>query len=215
MQEFHIDMDALGCLRPSLEPRATEWVPAMIDTIQRIIQHGHAYAVQGGDVFFDVISLQGYGRLSGRQQVRVAVGDGAIEHTTCMDNTQQTCTSKHHLTFHTNPPHTLPHNYPPNHFSFQDDNQAGSRVDVDQRKRNPADFALWKAAKPGEPSWESPWGPGRPGWHIECSTMVEEIMGPVIDIHGGGRYVFVWCGVCVCVCVWYPGCDMLMCVCVY
>lgn len=69
MHEFHIDMDALGCLRPSLEPRATEFVPAMIDTIQRIIQHGHAYAVDGGDVFFDVTSLPGYGRLSGRQQV--------------------------------------------------------------------------------------------------------------------------------------------------
>ncbi len=70
---------------------------------------------------------------------------------------------------------------------MQDDNRAGERVEVDSRKRSPADFALWKAAKPGEPTWDSPWGPGRPGWHIECSAMIRELMGPVIDIHGGGR----------------------------
>ena len=58
---------------------------------------------------------------------------------------------------------------------------------MDERKRNAADFALWKAAKEGEPQWESPWGPGRPGWHIECSAMIRKLMGPVIDIHGGGR----------------------------
>ena len=61
-------------------------------------------------------------------------------------------------------------------------------MDVDSRKRGPADFALWKSAKPGEISWPSPWGPGRPGWHIECSSMISEIMGDVIDIHGG-RYL--------------------------
>jgi cysteinyl-tRNA synthetase len=60
-------------------------------------------------------------------------------------------------------------------------------VDVDSRKRSPADFALWKAAKAGEPRWDSPWGAGRPGWHIECSAMIRQLMGPVIDIHGGGR----------------------------
>jgi cysteinyl-tRNA synthetase len=60
-------------------------------------------------------------------------------------------------------------------------------VAIDSAKRNPADFVLWKAAKPGEPTWDSPWGPGRPGWHIECSAMIRKLMGPVIDIHGGGR----------------------------
>ncbi len=69
----------------------------------------------------------------------------------------------------------------------QEDNRPGERVEVDSRKRSPADFALWKAAKPGEPTWDSPWGAGRPGWHIECSAMIRELMGPVIDIHGGGR----------------------------
>jgi cysteinyl-tRNA synthetase len=66
------------------------------------------------------------------------------------------------------------------------DLRAGSRVDVDESKRDPLDFVLWKSAKPGEPSWESPWGPGRPGWHIECSAMSHEILGTHFDIHGGG-----------------------------
>ncbi len=64
---------------------------------------------------------------------------------------------------------------------------AGARVEVEPGKRDPRDFALWKAAKPGEPAWESPWGPGRPGWHIECSTMIRETLGQQIDIHAGGR----------------------------
>jgi cysteinyl-tRNA synthetase len=67
-----------------------------------------------------------------------------------------------------------------------DDMQAGARVDVDERKRSPMDFALWKSSKPGEPSWESPWGPGRPGWHIECSAMSMRYLGETFDIHGGG-----------------------------
>lgn len=67
-----------------------------------------------------------------------------------------------------------------------DDMMAGARVEVDERKRNPMDFALWKAAKPGEPSWDSPWGKGRPGWHIECSTMSLKYLGKVFDFHGGG-----------------------------
>ncbi|KIY97033.1 cysteinyl-tRNA synthetase [Monoraphidium neglectum] len=136
IDEFHTDMRLLGCLSPTDEPKATEYIPQMVETIQRIIDNGHAYAVEGGDVFFDVASLPGYGRLSGRQQ---------------------------------------------------EDNRAGERVAVDGRKRSPADFALWKSVKPGEPSWESPWGAGRPGWHIECSAMIRSVLGPVIDVHGGGR----------------------------
>src|SRR6185436_5769732 len=67
-----------------------------------------------------------------------------------------------------------------------DELQAGARVEVDERKRDPRDFALWKSAKPGEPAWDSPWGPGRPGWHIECSAMATKYLGPTFDIHGGG-----------------------------
>jgi cysteinyl-tRNA synthetase len=66
------------------------------------------------------------------------------------------------------------------------DLRAGARIEVDEAKRDPLDFVLWKAAKPGEPAWESPWGPGRPGWHIECSAMSVDILGPHFDIHGGG-----------------------------
>ncbi len=133
-KEFHTDMDLLNCRRPTMEPLATDHIPDMIESIQKILAHGHGYVVDG-DVFFDVGSLPGYGKLSGR----------ALE-----------------------------------------DNRAGERVMVDQRKKNPEDFALWKSAKPGEPTWESPWGPGRPGWHIECSSMIRRLLGETIDIHGGG-----------------------------
>lgn len=67
-----------------------------------------------------------------------------------------------------------------------EDLQAGARITVDERKKDPMDFAVWKSQKPGEPSWESPWGPGRPGWHIECSCMAKKLLGDTIDIHGGG-----------------------------
>ncbi len=133
--EFHADVAALRCLPPCLEPRATAHVPDIVTLIQRIIANGHAYALPGGDVYFEVGSLPGYGRLSRREDA---------------------------------------------------DNRAGERVAVDTRKRGSADFALWKSAKPGEPAWDSPWGAGRPGWHIECSAMIEALMGPLIDIHGGG-----------------------------
>ena len=133
-EEFHVDMEMLGCQRPTLEPLATEHINDMILSITRIIENGHAY-VTDGDVFFDVMSLPDYGRLSGRQV---------------------------------------------------EDNRAGERVSIDSRKKSPADFALWKSAKPGEPTWDSPWGSGRPGWHIECSSMIRAIFGETIDIHGGG-----------------------------
>jgi cysteinyl-tRNA synthetase len=133
---YHQDMDALGALRPTLEPRATDHVPQMLDLIGRMIQHGCAYAAEG-HVLFDVASFADYGRLSGRPL---------------------------------------------------DDMIAGARVEVAPYKKNPADFVLWKPSKPGEPVWDSPWGPGRPGWHLECSAMIEQNLGPLpIDIHGGGH----------------------------
>jgi len=135
IEAFHEDMKALGCLRPSLEPRATECVDDIIGFIKRLIAKGNAYETNG-DVYFSVDTLPSYGALSGRKQ---------------------------------------------------EDNRAGERVAVDDRKKNPADFALWKTAKPGEPTWTSPWGEGRPGWHIECSAMIEKMLGPTIDIHGGGQ----------------------------
>jgi cysteinyl-tRNA synthetase len=125
--------DALGCLPPDVEPRATGHVPEMIVLMRRLIESGHAYAA-GGDVYFDVLSYDRYGQLSGQR----------LEHMRAAE-------------------------------------------DVDEsHKRDPRDFALWKGAKPGEPSWETPWGPGRPGWHLECSAMSTKYLGGTFDIHGGG-----------------------------
>jgi len=132
---FDEDMDRLGMLRPTIEPKATDHIEDIIAIIQRLIGNGHAYAVDG-DVYFAVETFPTYLKLSGRNL---------------------------------------------------EDMLAGARVDVDERKRNPMDFALWKGSKPGEPWWESPWGKGRPGWHIECSAMSMRFLGPSFDIHGGGK----------------------------
>ncbi|HEX9092468.1 MAG TPA: cysteine--tRNA ligase [Coriobacteriia bacterium] len=126
-------MVALGVKKPSAQPRATETIPQMISMVERLIERGHAYQVDG-DVYFAVRSFPGYGKLSGRDI---------------------------------------------------DELESGARVDVDERKSDPLDFALWKAAKPGEPRWPSPWGEGRPGWHLECSVMSEQELGVPFDIHGG------------------------------
>lgn len=134
VHEFYVDMDALGVLRPTHEPRATEHISQIQGLIQKLLELGHAY-VTDGDVMFSVESFPGYGNLSGKRI---------------------------------------------------DELVAGARVNVQEKKNNPLDFALWKAAKPGEPAWESPWGPGRPGWHIECSAMSMEYLGQSFDIHGGG-----------------------------
>ncbi|MBW0106966.1 cysteine--tRNA ligase [Pseudonocardia sp. KRD291] len=129
---FSAAYTALGCLPPSIEPRATGHVTQMTELIERLIERGHAYA-SGGDVYFAVRTFPAYGALSGQKVDDVAQGEG----------------------------------------------EAGG-------KRDPLDFTLWKAAKPGEPSWPTPWGRGRPGWHLECSAMATAYLGPEFDIHGGG-----------------------------
>jgi cysteinyl-tRNA synthetase len=130
------DSDALGILRPDIEPRATAHVQGMIDMISALIEKGHAYHADNGDVFYSVNSFKTYGKLSGKSL---------------------------------------------------EDLRAGERVEVDTFKRDPMDFVLWKSVKPNEPSWDSPWGKGRPGWHIECSVMSECHLGNHFDIHGGGQ----------------------------
>ena len=186
--------ETLGCLPPTAEPKATDYIPQMVSMIQRIIDHNHAYAV-GSDVFFDVASLPGYGKLSGRSQVggsrglglgRACTGGAAWCVGSCASSSEASvcfaawvtaslkgrrqqeagwgcmlvgCTACHPV--HPSPPPPHPRPAPPH--QPQDDNRAGERVAVDERKRGPADFALWKGAKPGEPTWDSPWGPGRPG----------------------------------------------------
>jgi cysteinyl-tRNA synthetase len=130
--QFHADVAALGCLPPTFEPRATDFVlpradgkTDMVTLIRQLIARGYAYEA-GGEVLFDTQSMPDYEQL------------------------------------------------------------AGARVAVEAHKKNPADFVLWKQSSDGEPGWESPWGRGRPGWHIECSAMSTAYLGKVFDIHGGG-----------------------------
>lgn len=139
--QYHKDVAALGCLEPTFEPRATEFVAPradgkadMLSLIGQLIERGHAYQAEG-EVLFDTASMPDYGELSKRNL---------------------------------------------------DEQQAGARVAVDAHKKNSGDFVLWKLSSPEEPGWESPWGRGRPGWHIECSAMSAAYLGEVFDIHGGG-----------------------------
>ena len=131
---YHDQLEVLGIMSPTLEPRATETISDMIEFIKVLLEKGHAYA-SGNSVYFSIESFSDYGRLS-HQDV------GQIMH--------------------------------------------GVRIERDPRKRHPLDFVLWKAAKKDEPSWGSPWGDGRPGWHIECSVMSTRLLGKTFDIHGGG-----------------------------
>lgn len=134
--EYYKDADALGVQRASANPRATQHIAEIIELVKKLVDGGHAYAADNGDVYFSVRSFSGYGKLSGQNI---------------------------------------------------DDLENGARVDPTEQKRDPLDFALWKGEKPGEPSWDSPWGKGRPGWHIECSAMSMSILGESFDIHGGGQ----------------------------
>lgn len=136
IEAMHKDADALGVLRPDIEPRATDHIPQIIKMIENLINNKLAYVASNKDVFFDVSGFKAYGKLSGKNI---------------------------------------------------DELRAGERVEIQEAKDDPLDFVLWKSAKPGEPSWDSPWGPGRPGWHIECSAMSTHCLGEHFDIHGGGQ----------------------------
>ena len=135
MESYFREMDRLNVRRASDYTLVTEFIPQIIAFIEGLIEKGHAYPIDDGDVYFSVPSFPDYGKLSKRDEEAM---------------------------------------------------RSGARIEPDERKHDPRDFALWKAAKPDEPSWPSPWGPGRPGWHIECSTMAVERLGEQIDIHGGG-----------------------------
>jgi len=135
IDEMNRDADALAVRRPDQEPRATAHMAQIIDMVSTLVEKGHAYAADNGDVYYSVNSFADYGALSKKQL---------------------------------------------------EDLQAGARVEVNEGKRDPLDFVLWKAVKPDEPNWDSPWGKGRPGWHIECSAMSTHCLGDHFDIHGGG-----------------------------
>lgn len=135
-RSYFEDMDALGVLRPDISPRASGHVPEQIAMTQALIEKGHAYVTDQGDVYFDVTTFPEYGKLSGQRL---------------------------------------------------DDLIAGARVEVGEGKRHPADFALWRHAEPEHlMQWDSPWGRGFPGWHVECSAMAMKYLGETFDIHGGG-----------------------------
>ncbi|MPQ75781.1 cysteine--tRNA ligase [Hydrogenovibrio sp. JE_KL2] len=132
---MHEDEAAMNVLRPDIEPLATEHMQDIESMISTLIEKGHAYPAENGDVYFNVKSDKDYGRLSGKNI---------------------------------------------------DDLESGARVEVNEVKKDPLDFVLWKASKENEPAWSSPWGEGRPGWHIECSAMSTKCLGNHFDIHGGG-----------------------------
>jgi cysteinyl-tRNA synthetase len=135
IDEWEREQQALGLLEPDVRPRVTREIDNIVATIERIIEHGYAYATPAGDVYYRVRAKEDYGKLAHRN----------IEEL-----------------------------------------RSGTRFEPGEGKEFPLDFALWKSAKPGEPSWASPWGEGRPGWHIECSAMAQRYLGEVFDIHGGG-----------------------------
>ncbi len=136
VDRYFSEIEMLGVRRADMYPKASEFIPQIVDMVKRIEAAGYAYATKDGSVYFSMDNVNEYGRLSGMKIEELL---------------------------------------------------AGARISVDEIKRNPMDFALWKAAKPGEVSWPSPWGPGRPGWHIECSTMCMNLLGDTVDIHGGGN----------------------------
>jgi cysteinyl-tRNA synthetase len=133
-KQFEEDVTALGCLKPTHTPRATEYVARMVEMIETLVRTGHAYPAEG-HVLFDISSKSDYGKLARRSL---------------------------------------------------DEMLAGARVEVAPYKKNPMDFVLWKPSDDATPGWPSPWGRGRPGWHIECSAMGEALLGETFDIHGGG-----------------------------
>ncbi len=136
IEEYWTDAKGLGIREATIHPKATENIDEIINIISTLIDKGHAYAVENGDVYFATKTFDEYGKLSHQPL---------------------------------------------------EDLEAGARINIGELKRDPMDFALWKGAKPGEPYWESPWGNGRPGWHIECSAMNRRFLGETIDIHCGGQ----------------------------
>ena len=138
IKEYYVDADGLNCKRPTIQPRATESMDAIIALVQALMDKGYGYIIEGDGVYYDVTKFEGYGKLSHYKLEDLVAG-------------------------------------------------GGERKASYEGKKNPGDFAIWKFKKEGEPFWPSPWGDGRPGWHIECSAMIKKHLGDTIDIHGGGQ----------------------------
>ena len=136
IQRYFQEADALGVRRADSYPKASEYIPQIVELVKRLEGRGQAYRTEDGSVYFSMDEVKEYGKLSGMKVEEL---------------------------------------------------RTGTRIEPGEEKRNPMDFALWKGAKPGEIAWDSPWGKGRPGWHIECSAMCMGLFGDTIDIHGGGN----------------------------
>ena len=132
---FHKDCESLNCLKPTVEPKATDHIDGMIEMTKTLIEKKFAY-VNDGHVYFSVSSFKDYGKLSNKKL---------------------------------------------------DELKSGNRIEISDLKKDPMDFVLWKPSNKDDPGWESPWGRGRPGWHLECSVMSEKYLGKIFDIHGGGN----------------------------
>lgn len=130
------DYEKIGVTKPTVQPRATEYIKEMVDLVKRLELKGYTYVIENDGVYYDTSKFKDYGKLS-HQNI--------------------------------------------------EDLKSNVRKALSDEKKNKEDFVLWKFSKPGEPSWDSPWGKGRPGWHIECSAMSESILGLPLDIHGGGQ----------------------------
>ena len=136
IKEYFTDAEGLNIRPADIQPRATQTMDEIISMVSTLIEKGHAYVVENGDVYFSTKTDKEYGKLSHQPL---------------------------------------------------EDLEAGARINIGELKHDPMDFAIWKASKPGEPAWDSPWGPGRPGWHIECSAMNHKYLGDTIDLHCGGQ----------------------------
>ena len=136
IKEYFTDAAGLNIRPADIQPRATQTMDEIISMVSTLIEKGHAYVVENGDVYFSTKTDKEYGKLSHQPL---------------------------------------------------EDLEAGARINIGELKHDPMDFAIWKASKPGEPAWDSPWGPGRPGWHIECSAMNHKYLGDTIDLHCGGQ----------------------------
>ena len=136
IKEYFTDAEGLNIRPADIQPRATQTMDEIISMVSTLIEKGHAYVVENGDVYFSTKTDKEYGKRSHQPL---------------------------------------------------EDLEAGARINIGELKHDPMDFAIWKASKPGEPAWDSPWGPGRPGWHIECSAMNHKYLGDTIDLHCGGQ----------------------------
>jgi cysteinyl-tRNA synthetase len=158
-RHFYDDLKRLNCLPPTVVTRVSEFIPQNVSFVEKIVDNGFAYALDDGSVYFDVHAFEAAGNPYPRLEPWSRPDSKHVRKEVVGGRTE---------------------------IERQELAPNGTEKQTKLAKKNPVDFALWKGSRPGEPSWESPWGRGRPGWHIECSAMCSEVLGKKIDIHSGG-----------------------------